>query len=129
MINEPKPKTGIYDFSQDIKDEYLKNIVTDVYNCQGTNFIERVCVSLFNKNSNIINEISSQVGRATSCHKVTVYSNGKIDHTLQSENGTLKLKSRAGGQSVVFNIKDGKIIEVSKGAINKQGQWFGYTFK
>lgn len=116
-------------FSQDIKDEYLKNIVTDVYNCQGTNFIERVCVSLFNKNSNIINEISTQVGKATSCHKVTVYSNGKIDHTLQSENGTLKLKSRAGGQSVVFNIENGKITEVSKGALNKQGQWFGYTFK
>lgn len=115
--------------SQDIKDEYIKNIITRIYDCQGTNFIERVCVSLFNKNQKIISDISEQVGRATSCHKVTVYSNGKIDHTLQSENGTLKLKSRAGGQSVIFTIEGDKITSINQGALNKQGQWFGYTFK
>jgi hypothetical protein len=110
--------------------EELYNNMNKVCELGGTNFIEKLLVAMFNTNDVVLSIIKNAVADATSCYKITIYDNGKASVLKQSsDSNSFKLIAKQCGQGLNFEFdKNDKIINITKGHLTKQGQWFGYKF-
>jgi hypothetical protein len=86
---------------------------------------------MFNTNDVVLSIIKDAVADATSCYKITVYDNGKASVIKQSsDSNSFKLIAKQCGQGLNFEFdKNDKIVNITKGHLTKQHQWFGYKFQ